>query len=246
MPAYSWLKRAVQSVPGLREQLAVAFTRLPLPISAWVYDAMRRWVFRDNQNRLPVMASALDSLVRLGVKGPIDYLEFGVARGTSVIAINKLASARGLTLKTFAFDSFEGLPSAEGAFVAGEMAYGQQTFMRFVTKAGVEIDRLTCIPGYFDRTLTTERQTSLGLIGMRPVLVHCDADLYVSAREMLTWMSSFAGPGSVLIFDDWYAFDVEANPDQHGEQRAFAEWPDRPHWTQLANTPNWNIAFVRG
>lgn len=246
MPAYSWLKRAVQAFPGLRETLAAAFTWLPLPLSAWVYRAMRRWVFKDNAHRLPVMAAALDALNRPGIKSRIDYLEFGVARGTSVIAMNELAKARGMSLNTYAFDSFEGLPSAEGSFVSGDMAYGQQTFLRFVRKAGVSLDHLRCIPGYFDRSLTSELKAELGLIQARPVIVHCDADLYVSARDMLNWMSTFAATGSVVIFDDWYAFDDQKRPQDHGEQKAFAEWPDRVNWQPLADTRGWNIAFVRG
>ena len=157
MSKYSAMKRMVQAIPGLREGLATAFTWLPLPMSAWVYDRMRAAVFKDNNQRLPVFEAATDT-VCAQANGPIDYLEFGVARGTSVITFNKIAVSRGVELNTFAFDSFAGLPTGEGGFESGEMAYSQATFLRFVKKAGVDTARVVCTAGFFDTSLTEHRK----------------------------------------------------------------------------------------
>lgn len=244
MSKYSIIKRIVQAVPGLRTGLAGAFTWLPLPLSAWVYDAMRRYVFRDNQQRHPVFEAAVRT-VSQHTGGPIDVLEFGVARGTSVITLYKIARAQGVDVNIYAFDSFAGLPAGEGSFSAGDMAYSQDTFLRFARKAGVPTQRITCTAGFFDRSLTEARKAELGLNTPRPILVHCDVDLYVSARDVLAWVTSMAASGSVIVFDDWYCFDDQPDASQHGEQRAFAEWPDRQHWRELAQTPGWNMAFVK-
>lgn len=240
---YSLIKRLVQAVPGLRETLATAFTLLPKPLSAKAYAALRRHVFRDNQPRLDVFHRAFDE-VRKKVSGDLDYFEFGVARGTSVIASYTIAREKGLDLRIFACDSFEGLPSSEGGFVSGDMAYSDHTFRRFIDKAGVPLDRVVSVPGFFNVSLTPELKQKLGL---RPgvAVFHNDSDLYESTRDVLRWIEDLALPGSVLVFDDWHSFEAEAQPENFGERRAFAEWPDRANWELLIETPDANIAFVK-
>jgi hypothetical protein len=239
---YSIAKRVVQAVPGLRELGATAFTALPLPLSAWTYRLMRRGVFRDNEHRLPAFRA---SFARFHASdGPVNYLEFGVARGTSIIGADALARSRGLVLQIFAFDSFRGLPSGEGGFARGDMAYSEPTFRRFTAKAGVDPRRVTCVPGMFSDTLNDGLRTRLGLERGRYV-VHIDCDLYTSTREALAWLGPILSTGSVIIFDDWFAFDGEPQPSLQGEQRAFAEWDDRRRWTELHIEPGWNAAFVK-
>jgi hypothetical protein len=239
---YSLAKRAVQAVPGLRELGATAFTALPLPLSAWTYRLMRQWVFRDEQHRLPAVRASFERFDASG--GPVPYLEFGVARGTSIISADAIARSRGLALRIFAFDSFRGLPAGEGTFARGDMAYSEPTFRRFTAKAGVDQARVTSVPGMFADTLTEALRARLGL-GPGRYVVHVDCDLYASTRDVLAWLRPMLAPGSVLIFDDWFAFDNEPTPELHGEQRAFAEWDDRAHWAELHVEPQWNVAFLK-
>lgn len=240
---YSLIKRVVQSIPGLREALAGAFMLLPKPLSATAYAALRKYVFRDNQPRLDAFAMAFEHMRSLG-HSHVQYYEFGVARGTSVIASYMLARSKGLDLAVYAFDSFAGLPSSEGGFVAGDMAYSEATFRRFTDKAGVPSAKVQTIPGFFNVSLTPALKTRLG-VKPAVAIFHNDSDLYESTKDVLAWIDDLALPGSVLIFDDWHSFAGQGDPAQFGEQRAFAEYASRGDWDLCYEKPEGNVAFVR-
>ncbi|MES2414833.1 MAG: TylF/MycF/NovP-related O-methyltransferase [Pseudomonadota bacterium] len=242
---YSILKRIVQAVPGLREALATAFTLLPKPLSARAYAFLRRRVFKDNEPRVGAFYRAFDQIKQAGANNPANYFEFGVARGTSIISSYTIARENGLDLNIYACDSFEGLPSGEGeVFEAGDMAYSDRVFRRFIDKAGVPLERVTSIPGFFNVSLTPALKQTLGL---KPgiAVFHNDSDLYESTRDVLDWIEDLALPGSVIIFDDWHSFRAEKNPADFGEQKAFAEWRARPQWELLFETAEANVAFVK-
>lgn len=236
---YSVAKRLVQSVPGAREGAAAALVAAPAPVSTWLYRAARATVFRDNNRRLPTFHAAFAATAHARP----DYLEFGVARGTSIISAADIARRQGLHPRLFAFDSFEGLPGGEGNFRAGEMAYTEDAFRRFIRKAGgIDDARVTTIKGFYEDTLAGELAERIGL--RRGVhVVHVDCDLYESTVTVIRWLTPLLAAGSVLIFDDWFAFDHLEDPAAHGEQRAFAEWADRPAWSELHVEDGWNIAF---
>lgn len=173
------------------------------------------------------------------------YLEFGVARGTSLITMYKLAKRMGLAHKMgfHAFDSFAGLPEGEGDFVPGEMAYPEHTFRRFVRKAGVPERQITTTPGFFDQSLSEGLADRLGIEAGRAHIVHIDCDLYVSTVPVLAFLTPLLGKGSVIIFDDWFSFEESAEPWNQGEQRAFNEWSLRDRFDPVAITYPWNAAF---
>lgn len=240
---YSLAKNLVTALPGVREWAASAFTLLPDQISPGVYRWMRAHVFKDNK-RLEVFEQAFSHLTAQAGQ-PGDYLEFGVARGTSLISAFEIARRLDLEdMRFFAFDSFEGLPASEGRFAKGTMAYGLPYFQRFCAKAGVDLDRVVPVAGFFDVTLT-EATRDRCLLTRGCHLVHIDCDLYVSAVRVLDFVEPLLAPGSVMIFDDWFSFEDQDDPRQHGEQRAFHEWPAARDFVPLAETPDWNMAFVR-
>ena len=98
--------------------------------------------------------------------------------------------------------------------------------------------------GIFNQSLTDGLKHTLKL---KPsvAIFHNDSDLYESTKDVLRWIDDLALPGSVLIFDDWYSFSGNPDPENFGEQRAFAEWANRHHWELLADTKDANVAFVR-
>ena len=52
--------------------------------------------------------------------------------------------------------------------------------------------------------------------------------LYESTVEVLAFVQHMLVDGSILLFDDWNAFDMDAN---RGERRAFREFSERnPQW----------------
>jgi len=241
---YSPIKKLLVKFPKLREAGASLFLLFPLPFSISIYRAMRRFVFTDNTKRLSTFDAAFSSIAKQ-VK-VVHYLEFGVARGTSFISAYESAAQCDLDCHLFAFDSFEGLPCGEGnVFAKGDYSYPENYFRAFVSKAGVPPHRMVTIPGFFENSLTPELYDRLGL--RRGVhCIHIDSDLYTSAKTVLQWLLPILDSGSVIIFDDWFAFDHMPDPENYGEQKAFKEWSDNVNYKVLHVTPEWNIAFVRG
>jgi hypothetical protein len=237
------LTRFMLKHPKVHEFGATFFTCLPLPLSKHVYRFMRRFVFRDNDYRLDTFNAAFAAVAQKGV--PVDYLEFGVGRGTSIITAYEIGSKHGLKCRFFAFDSFQGLPSSEGnVFEKGEYSYPRKHFESMVSKAGVPMDRVHITQGFYDQSLTPELYTKLGL--RRGVYcAHLDCDLYESAKPALQWLMPLMDSGSVIIFDDWFRFDAMPDPENYGEQRAFREFADRANWKLLFMKRARNVAFVR-
>jgi hypothetical protein len=184
-----------------------------------------------------------------------DYLEFGVFAGGSFInAYTTLkavfaahqAVGGGRTKKEaqeigevwnrmryFAFDSFQGLPELTGIdtqtrdFSAGKYSYGEEAFRNNLRRAGVPLEKVITVPGWFDRTCTEETIKKYQM--KQAAIIHVDCDLYSSAITVLDFVGPLMADGAIIIFDDWYSY--RGNPHM-GEQRAFNEWKERlPGWT---------------
>ncbi|MFN3161836.1 MAG: TylF/MycF/NovP-related O-methyltransferase [Rubinisphaera brasiliensis] len=240
---YSLAKRLVSSVPGLRTFGARLFTFFPTAVSPYIYHFMRAVLFRDNAQRLKTFKVCFDKLAASGDAG--DYLEFGVARGTSMISSHRLAKQHRLdSMRFFAFDSFAGLPSDEEQFTRGDMAYSQKDFSHFCEKAGVELSRVTPVPGFFEATLTDDMLAKLDIKPGRHI-VHVDCDLYESTVLVLRFVEPVLEVGSIIMFDDWHSFDYKQDPENWGEQRAFGEWAEHEKFEKLAEHPDWNCAFIK-
>lgn len=184
-----------------------------------------------------------------------DYLEFGVWKGRSFAkAYNlwwHLFGRKGFLkdMHFYAFDSFEGLPeitSSEdrqsGEFKKGDYFCSQEDFRNLVTTRGVDMRRVTMIPGWFDQVLNQKTKESLSL--KKAAIIWIDCDLYESTVPVLDFITDHIQDGTVVIFDDWFAF--RGNPNL-GEQKAFREWLQRhpqitaTEWQRV----NWkSIAFI--
>ena len=199
-----------------------------------------------------------------------DYLEFGVLGGRSLINAYRIlndvfrehqevhygrseadaAQIRAVweKMRFFAFDSFEGLPAlgkvdSQGSdFAQGKYASSEALFRENLAQAGVPLEKVVTVPGWFEKTCTEETVRKHGM--RKAAIVHVDCDLYSSARTAL----DFAGPllvnGSVIIFDDWYCF--RGNPAL-GEQRAFNEWKTTMKgwtFTEFQKEGPWRNSFI--
>ena len=111
---YSLIKRWIQAVPGLREALAAAFTWLPKPLSIKAYAALRKYVFRDNQPRMAIFQRAFEEIKKHGLY-EINYFEFGVARGTSVISSYMTAKKKRYGPENFCVRLISGLAVERGS-----------------------------------------------------------------------------------------------------------------------------------
>ena len=155
-----------------------------------------------------------------------DYFEFGLYRGASFSAAQRLARRYHLAseMRFFGFDSFQGLPEPAGVDVTGEFRKGDYACSHAevtatLEKRGVDWARIHLVEGWYEQSLTTRLKRDLvpGQVGVALV----DCDLYESTVPVLRFLASLLQEGSILLFDDWNCFD---RSDQRGERRAFREF----------------------
>jgi len=91
-----------------------------------------------------------------------------------------------------------------------------------IRKAGVILQRVLVVKGWYKQSLTydTKREYQLNLAAV----IHVDCDLYSSTVDVLAFIKDIVQIGTILIFDDWYAFRDEEKKEDFGEQKAFEEW----------------------
>ena len=132
-----------------------------------------------------------------GTEGPIDYIEFGVYKGETLLW---WAGRNSHPESSFTgFDCFEGLPEAwedcaTGAFDTGGAV--PQT----------SDPRCHFVKGYFQDTVL---DWVVGHAFRHRRVVHLDADLYSSTLLALVTLSPRLGPGDILIFDEFDSYDHE-------------------------------------
>ncbi|MFC2129195.1 class I SAM-dependent methyltransferase [Bacteroidota bacterium] len=134
----------------------------------------------------------------------IDYLEFGVSKGSSFkwwMERIKHKDAR-----FYGFDTFTGLPEDWGPFKAGDMDNGNKP-------PEIDDNRHSFYQGLFQQTLipflaeykSTNRK-----------VIHMDADIYSATLYVLTLITPYLNPGDIIFFDEF-------NVPMH-EFKAFSEW----------------------
>lgn len=170
---------------------------------------------------------------------PGDYLEFGVLGGRSFAGTycyhqqffegfrqrNGLASLAGDRRRFFAFDSFAGLPPVDQEQLPphwrgdGAMAYAERKFTSNIQAAGVDLNDVVIVPGFYDRSLTeaVRRQHNL----TQAAIINVDCDLFESTVPVLEFVRPLIVDGTVISFDDWFYY--KGHP-RRGERGAFEMW----------------------
>ena len=138
---------------------------------------------------------------------PIDYLEFGVYRGASILwwaDHNSNGDSR-----FFGFDSFEGLPEdwelGRGGLKRGDLSTGGAI-------PRTDDARVSFVKGWYQQTLPRFLTTFTPRARM---VVHLDSDLYSSTLYALTSLDPMLTAGSILMFDEFC---------NHEEFRAFNDY----------------------
>lgn len=187
-------------------------------------------VFRKNPDE-EILEKAMKFASHVGLGG--DYLEFGVWKGRSfarAYQMRKYVKEPKLKeMKFYAFDSFQGLPEIKGTpdtssseFKKGDYACDIETFKSNLVSKGVNLNEVVIVPGWYDESLNEETKNKLPL--KKAAIIFVDCDLYESAVTVLDFITDYVDNGTVIIFDDWFAFS--GHPEK-GEQRAFREWLNR-------------------
>lgn len=161
------------------------------------------------------------------IRGPIDYLEFGVADGASLrqwLTLNRHDSSR-----FWGFDSFEGLPED------WRSTQPKGAFSRNGKPPVIDDHRLRFEIGWFQDTVPTFLKT------FEPnarLVIHNDSDLYSSTLYALTQLDACAPAGTILIFDEFY--------DAHHEFRALMDYASayRRVFNVIAATAYYNQAAI--
>ena len=203
---------------GLRDLTKEALTRLGARCSpshihglnaALNYMETGRWLrargFGDPP-RHPTREQLYDALGPKVGGERVLYLEFGVYYGYSLRLWSKLLKNPRSSLH--GFDSFEGLPEDwRPGFPRGAFAHA---IPRLRPNVSLEI-------GAFEETLPcfVARHG-----GSRAGFVHVDCDLYSSTRTVFEHCAPMIGPGTVIVFDEYFNY---AGWRRH-EYRAFQEF----------------------
>jgi len=237
--------RKVLVHPRLSPFLVGMFLMLPTFITSIIYRIVRsRWVVDPRKDSF---AQIFATLASSGVEG--DYLEFGVYRGSSFIQAYYMAKKYDLSrMRFFAFDSFQGLPEAEGrTFDSGEFQCSQPLFTKIVRKAGVDLDRVVVVEGFYEDSLEDSVKINNDL--KTAAVINVDCDLYVSTKDVLRFVEDLIQPGCIIIMDDWHTFEAVDSPDdlvQFGEPRAFEEWSISSKFDVIYDTIHGKAFVMRG
>lgn len=148
-----------------------------------------------------------------------DYVEFGVSRGTSLACVHRALEQKNLShVRLFGFDSFEGLPpeAANEGWKPGAFKSTLPATRRYLTRAGVDWNRVTLTKGWFNETLIPETRVRLNL--NRASLIMVDCDTHSASRDALWFSRSLIRDRAIVFLDDWQTHESA------GQQRAFEEF----------------------
>lgn len=181
-----------------------------------------------NENELfyslhPELLIALTRAAPLAPPGT--YYEFGVFKGFSIWFAQQYFDLHypGKIDHYFGFDSFQGLPHSEvdqnPLWTPGNYSAAYETVQQHIEHWHGDLSRLTLVKGFFDLPFLH----SLDYNFEKASVCVIDSDLYESARDALEFIRHSLQVGTLLLFDDYNAFNK--SPD-HGERRAFREFQE--------------------
>ena len=199
---------------------------------ARVHDRERR-VRIDTRRRL-VPEQSLRALLSRGLRMLAephgreslgDYLEFGVYNGTSLTCAYRELSALGAShVRLFGFDSFQGFPPSAAHEDRGIWKPGRcNSPLSFTTAVleseGVDLDRVSLVPGWFTDTLNAETIHTHRLTKASVIMIDCD--LYSSTKQALTFCAPLMAEQTLVLFDEWH---IRGDEEALGEKKAFQEF----------------------
>nr|NQU90841.1 hypothetical protein [Bacteroidota bacterium] len=180
--------------------------------------------FNSIVKELPgVIEKCIDKAVELKTADIGDYCEFGIFKGFAfAYACNYARRLNLQKMRFFGFDSFKGLPDIEGLditkdmpFYKGQYLAGKEQVMKDINKTNVDWSRTHLIEGFFNISLTYETKKKHEMNKIALCLIDCD--LHSSTVSVLNFIQDMIIDNTILIFDDWNAFNKD---NERGQRRA--------------------------
>jgi O-methyltransferase len=153
---------------------------------------------------------------------PGHYLEFGVSRGTSLACMYQALESEHLPhVRLIGFDSFQGLPAeaAEEGWSPGAFWSTRAATEKYLTRNGVDLDRVTLVEGWFQQTLTEETRRRFKIEAASLIMIDCD--IYSASRDALWFCEPLICDRAVIFFDDW---GRRSEKGEIGQKEAFDEF----------------------
>ncbi len=128
-------------------------------------------------------------------------------------------------VKFYVFDSFKGLPNIKNIdqnhpiFSKGRYDCSREDFEKNLIRNKISLNKINIVEGFYEETLNENNKINYNMNKASIIMIDCD--LYHSAKLVLDFITDIVQNGTVLIFDDWYAY--RGNPNK-GEQLATKEW----------------------
>ena len=107
-------------------------------------------------------------------------------------------------------------------FVKGRYDCTEKVFKKNLLNADVNLQDVTIVPGFYDKTLNDKLKKDIGL--NKAAIIMIDCDIYASTKIALDFITDLIDNGTIIIFDDWYSFKADPNL---GEQKACNEWVEK-------------------
>lgn len=170
-----------------------------------------------------------------------DYYEFGCHQvRTFRMALTEARRHMLGTMQFYAFDSFRGLPETKQAaeietWNPGALRTTEREFLDVIAAHGIYPRNVHTVSGFYEQSLSLDRQMNLMRTGRKIALACVDCDLYESAVLALSFIENLIQPGTVIYMDDWYAgyrgSPVRGVAAAFSEFMSYSQWKFQPHVT---------------
>jgi hypothetical protein len=176
------------------------------------------------------------------------YYEFGLFKGFGfwfAEQISKDITSKGFQF--YGFDSFEGLPVSivdadQINWQPGNYAASLDFVINKLKENGTDFTRVHIYKGFFSKELFSDLEEKENFLPVSICVI--DSDMYESCVEVLNFIKKYLVPGSILLFDDFNAFNKD---DNHGERRALKEFEiANPKFVKkhLFDFGHYGVAFI--
>jgi len=154
--------------------------------------------YPGKRDRQIVVVQCLQNVIAKQMAGIV--AEFGCFKGHTAIQMVHAMEKLGDTSKLFLFDSFQGVPDSNSPddwhLKKGDLTVEYSEVKdRFAPYKNIEV-----VKGYFKDVLPQYDHLKIKF-------AHVDVDLYVSIKEVNTWLLSRMITGGIIIYDD-YGFET--------------------------------------